>query len=196
MMIVMKNPWYRKWFPLPPPPVTPCAAGEDSADAQFSQGLRYASEGALQDYAQAAAWYRKAADQGHSLAQFNLGVMYAQGQGLARDEAQSVVWFDKAARRGDGAAQFNLGKSCHRASLDKTSGPARESRTEAYVWFQLAAAQGYQGSDAARTTLILTMTREEVAEGNRRAASLKIEEPIYGPGAVILSVIPAKKLAW
>lgn len=191
----MKKAWYRNWLPRSHDPVDVSADHEVDADLQFSRGLKFASEGTPQDYVQAAVCYRKAADQGHSLAQFNLGVMYAQGQGIARDEAQSVVWFDKAARGGDGAAQFNLGKSCHRASLNKTTGPARELRTEAYKWFQLAAAQGYQGSDAALNTLILTMTREEVTEGNRRVAGLRFEVPKYRPGAVILSVILPQKPA-
>ena len=53
-------------------------------------GVKFAREGAAQDYAQAAQWYLKAADQSHSLAQFNLGIMYAAGQGVPRDEAKSM----------------------------------------------------------------------------------------------------------
>ena len=30
-------------------------------------------------------WYRLAADQGYAAAQFNLGVMYAKGQGVPQD---------------------------------------------------------------------------------------------------------------
>jgi len=189
----MKDPWYRKWFPHPSTPITAGADDEADATAQFNQGLRFASEGALQDYPRAAEWYRKAADQGHSLAQFNLGVMYAQGQGLTRDDAQAVVWFDKAARHGDGAAQFNMGKSCYRASLGRVPAQAGESRIEAYKWFQLAAAQGYRGAEAAQVSLILGMTREEVAEGNLRAAGSQFEQSHPSPGAVILSVIPPRK---
>ena len=61
--------------------------------------MKFAGEGATQDYAQAAQWYLKAADQSHSLAQFNLAVMYAAGQGVPRDEAKSRVWMQKAADR-------------------------------------------------------------------------------------------------
>jgi uncharacterized protein len=45
-----------------------------------------------QDYAQAVAWYHKAAEQGDATAQFNLGVSYAKGQGATQDFAQAAAW--------------------------------------------------------------------------------------------------------
>jgi hypothetical protein len=159
---------------IPPPAVAPVPTtpADDEADTQCARGLWCANEVGEPNYTEAAVWYRKAADQGHSLAQFNLGVMYANGQGFDRDDAEAAVWFEKAARGGDGGAQFNLGRMCHRASLDKRSTQAGESRIEAYKWFQLATAQGYQGADAALTLVNLSMSLAEVTEGNRRAADL------------------------
>jgi TPR repeat protein len=43
------------------------------------------------DYAQAAVWYRKAAEQGKALAQNNLAFQYAAGHGVPQDFAQGVV---------------------------------------------------------------------------------------------------------
>jgi TPR repeat protein len=40
-------------------------------------------QGVAQDYKEAVNWYRKAAEQGDERAQYNLGVMYAIGQGVA-----------------------------------------------------------------------------------------------------------------
>jgi TPR repeat protein len=68
--------------------------------------LRWPS--APQDYAKAAAWFRKAADHGDASAQHNLGVMYAQGQGVARDYAAAVKWYRKGADQGEALAQNNL----------------------------------------------------------------------------------------
>ena len=62
-----------------------------------------------QDYAEAVKWYRKAADQGDAAAQFNLGVMYATGQGVPQDYAEAVKWYRKAAEQGHAGAQYNLG---------------------------------------------------------------------------------------
>ena len=38
-------------------------------------------------------WYRLAAEQGHEQAQFNLGAMYENGEGVPQDYIQAHVWF-------------------------------------------------------------------------------------------------------
>ncbi|WP_148132454.1 tetratricopeptide repeat protein, partial [Neisseria sp. HMSC074B07] len=59
--------------------------------------------------AQAVQWYRKAAEQGLADAQYNLGMMYANGQGVRQDYAEAVRWFRKTAEQGLAEAQYNLG---------------------------------------------------------------------------------------
>jgi TPR repeat protein len=66
-------------------------------------------QGVAQNDAEAANWYRKAAEQGHVHAQVLLGVMYGKGQGVAQDYAEAVNWCRKAAEQGDANAQYNLG---------------------------------------------------------------------------------------
>ncbi len=44
--------------------------------------MYYTGEGVLQDYTEAAGWYRKAADQGYMDAELYLGGMYYDGYGL------------------------------------------------------------------------------------------------------------------
>ena len=171
---IMAMPFLRRLFSRPQEPAvdtTETRAGSGDADAQFSLGVKFASEGAAQDYPQAARWYLKAADQSHSLAQFNLAVMYAAGHGVPRDEAKSRVWMQKAADQGDAGAQYNIGMKLHRASLDGKPEAAPESRIQAYKWLQLSAAQGYRGSEAAWAFVALSMTREDVADGSRRIAA-------------------------
>jgi TPR repeat protein len=53
-------------------------------------------EGVAQDYAAAASWYRKAAEQGISESQYNLGLMYAKGRGVAQDYLQAHKWCNLA----------------------------------------------------------------------------------------------------
>ena len=70
-------------------------------------------------------WYRKAADQGDAVAQFNLGSMYSKGQGVPQDYAQAVVWYRKAAEAGRRHAQFNLGTmyaNGHRRTAGRRTG--------------------------------------------------------------------------
>ena len=174
----MEKSWLGKMFSSAPK-VRPAAVRLEvdyaNAEVQFGLGLKFASgAGAAQDYAQAADWYRKAAEQNHSLAQFNLGTMYANGQGVAQDDAQSVVWFGRAANLGDAGGQFNMGRCCQRASMDGRPADAPEARIEAYKWFQLAAAQGYKNADGAYATLTIKMTRADVAEANQRVARFTV----------------------
>jgi TPR repeat protein len=53
---------------------------------------------------------RKAAEQGHAGAQFNLGLnVCLGGEGVPEDDAEAVKWYRKAAEQGLAGAQFNLG---------------------------------------------------------------------------------------
>jgi TPR repeat protein len=54
-------------------------------------------EGVLQDYVEAGKWYRLAAEQGHALAQGNLGALYGNGQGVPQEYVQAHMWFSLAA---------------------------------------------------------------------------------------------------
>jgi len=56
------------------------------------------------DYAEAAHWFRKAAEFGIRDSQFNLGVLYGRGLGVPQDLGQSWMWFSLAARQGDADA--------------------------------------------------------------------------------------------
>ena len=93
-------------------------------------------EGVAQDYAKAAAWYEKAAQQGDAKAQFSLGNGYYFGEGVEQDYAKAVAWFDKAAQQGLAEAQYNLG-ICY----DKGWGVA-QNHAEAAAWYEKAAQQG------------------------------------------------------
>jgi len=150
-------------------------AERGDADAQLRLGLHYSNaKGKAPDFALAVRWYLKAAEQNHPLAQFNLAVMCARGQGMQPDEAAAANWMRRAAEGGDAGGQYQLGVRCHRASLDPLRAGGGEFRIEAYKWFHLAAAQGYNDSLTARQRITLSMTRAEVDEGNQRAAAFVV----------------------
>ena len=70
--------------------------GRHTRMAQFNLGVLYNDgRGVQQDYAAAALWYRKAADQGHAGAQCNLAILYNHGTGFAQDHAEAIMWFTK-----------------------------------------------------------------------------------------------------
>jgi TPR repeat protein len=89
------------------------------------------------DPAQAAEWYRRAADKGHAGAQMNLAMMYLDGHGVPRNVPQAVVWYERAANGGDVIAMFSLG-SIYEAGADRV---ARDATTAA-AWYRNAAKQG------------------------------------------------------
>lgn len=50
-------------------------------------------------------WFRRAAEQGLAVAQYNLGVMYGRGLGVPQDDVQAHMWFNLAAARGNETAE-------------------------------------------------------------------------------------------
>ena len=62
-------------------------------------------EGVPPDDAEAAKWFRQAADLGHFGAQTNLGLMYYIGKGVPQDLVQAHMWFNIADALGDESAQ-------------------------------------------------------------------------------------------
>ena len=81
-------------------------AKQGDPGAQFSLGECY-YHGA-QDYKQAVYWYSKAAEQGHALAQYNLGYYYREGYGVSQDLEQAICWYSKSAEQGNTCAQEAL----------------------------------------------------------------------------------------
>ncbi len=163
--------WVNRSTAATPGP-TPDPSSPAPSEAQFLKGLDFASgHGVAQDYAQAAQCYSEAAEQGHSRAQFNLATLYEHGQGVARDEAKALTWLTKAASLGNAAAQYRLGVQQHLACRTGRLGPAVEGRVEALKWIRLSAAQRHRGAESACEYVALGMTREEVAESDRRAAA-------------------------
>ncbi len=57
--------------------------------------------GVPQDYAKAAVLFRKAAEQGLSLAQHNLGLNYAKGEGVPQDYVMVHMWVSLSAAQGE-----------------------------------------------------------------------------------------------
>jgi TPR repeat protein len=98
-------------------------------------------EDGSQDAVEACGWYRKAADQGHALAQFALGMRYdCGGLGVDQDYALAHFWYLEAANHGHGRAQFNLG-------VMYASGQGTErDLLQAWCWLQRAAGAGVPGA--------------------------------------------------
>jgi TPR repeat protein len=55
------------------------------------------AKGVSPNHAEAALWYRLAGNHGLAGAQFNLGMMYVEGQGVSQDYVQAHMWLNLAA---------------------------------------------------------------------------------------------------
>ena len=88
------------------------------------------------DYATALREWTPLAKQGDAFAQYNLGVMYGDGQGVPQDYKTAVKWYILAAVQGYAKAQYNLG-----VMYDKGRGVPQNENT-ALKWYRLAAEQG------------------------------------------------------
>lgn len=65
------------------------------------------------DYREAIKWWIKAANQGQSDAQFNLGNYYYNGYHIRKDYKKAVYWLEKSALQGHQAAQALLADCYH-----------------------------------------------------------------------------------
>jgi hypothetical protein len=92
--------------------------------------------GVTKNYSEAEKWFRKAAEQSNTSAQFQLGLMYFQGDGVTKNYTEAVNWFRKAAEQGDVSAQVQLG------SMYFQGDGVNKNYTDAEKWFRKAAEQG------------------------------------------------------
>lgn len=90
----------------------------------------------LGDFPTALKVFRPLAEQGDADAQFYLGAMYSEGNGVLQDYKEALKWFRKGADQGQVSAQFALGEMfAHGKGLVQND-------KEAVKWYRLAAEQG------------------------------------------------------
>ena len=75
----------------------------DYAKAQYSLAFL------IKDNKESLKWLTKSAEQGHSEAQYELGIQYLYGYGVDPNIRESTSWFQKAADNGHKIAQYKLG---------------------------------------------------------------------------------------
>ena len=86
----------------------------------------------LKHYELAYREWKASAEAGLAEAQFDLGVLYAQGLGVRRDLTEASNWYGKAAKQGNAEAEFALGQLYSRGW-----GVPRDE-ADAIRWFEMA----------------------------------------------------------
>ena len=107
--------------------------GTPVTSADFAKGLEAYQMG---DYATAFEEWIPLAEQGDASAQYNLGVMYRNGDEVSQDYHSAINWYILAAEQGHDDAQFKLG-----LMYDMGIGVNRDVNT-AIMWYTFAAEQG------------------------------------------------------
>jgi TPR repeat protein len=130
--------------------------------------------GVPQDYAEAVKWNRRAAEQGHAKAQYNVGFSYENGQGVLQDYAEAVKWYRRAAEQGQADAQNNLASKFYKGQ------GVPQNYILAHMWFNLAASrvpasEKEKRNDAVnnRDLVASKMTPAQIAEAERLAREWK-----------------------
>jgi hypothetical protein len=133
------------------------------------------------------------AAQGDAEAQLQLGLRYAEGDGVIQNDKEAVKWLALAARQGLAEAQYQYGLALlqgrgvvqdYKAAFGWIEKPAQRGyakaqyslgelyrygtgtaidKARAYLWFNLAAAQGVDAAAKARDSLVWQLKPEQIS---------------------------------
>jgi len=107
-------------------------ANQGDAEAQYKLACQYDSESA-----EHAVWIRKAAENGHTKAQWRLGDLTQWGDcGVTKNINEAVNWYRKSAEQGNKTAQYSLGECYFRGHIACNS--PREAFEMALYWMKKA----------------------------------------------------------
>jgi len=162
----------------------------------FKKGYGYYQ---AENYDEAVKWYRKAAEQGYAPAQYRLGELHYDGQGVPQDYAEAAKWQRKGADQGYVSSQTALGVTyamgkgvsqdyAEAAKWYRKAAEQGDAYTQfnlgiayekgegvpqvyvtAHMWYNLSAATSRHGSDERRDDIAEKMTPAQIIEAQRRA---------------------------
>ena len=112
-------------------------ANAGDAQCQLTAARWYDKGGVVQsDLETAAYWFEKAAEQGLTPAEVEIGSRYLDGTGVTPDVHKAIFWWEKAAQKGIEQIQYNLGV------LYGTGSMIPKDIDKAMFWLEKSAAQG------------------------------------------------------
>ena len=126
----------------------------------FDEGL-YAIHGT--DYDKALEKLMPLALQGHSAAQYNLGVMHEWGNGVPQDDVKAMKWYRLSAEQSHRDGQNNLG-----AMYSKGEG-VEQNFVEALKWFVISADNGSEGGRKNIDIVEKRMTSVQITQAKKLA---------------------------
>ncbi len=136
--------------------------------ADFQAGMDARNRG---DFAKAMREWQPLAEQDDARAQFYLGLLYENGDGVPEDYKKAREWYEKSAAQGEANAQFYLGLM----SAFGRGGPL--DLVQAHMWYSLASANGHARAPLHRNDLAKQMKPAQIADAQTRAREWKPKTP-------------------
>ena len=155
------------------------------------------------EFATARKTFEPLAEKGQALAEYILGLMYANGQGVPESYTEALKWLQKAAEQGEAKAQFSVGViyfkglgmpanqaealKWYRRAADQGNAPAQynlgamyargqtvgQDVVKAHMLYALAGDHGIRAADEAKDKLAKTMSADQIAEAKKMAHEWK-----------------------
>jgi uncharacterized protein len=119
------------------------------------------------DYKKALEFLMPLAEQGHSTAQYNIGVMYEWGDGFPQNNSEAIKWYKRSAEGFNKDAQNNLG-----ALYSKGEGTEQDF-VEALKWFIISADNGSEGGQKNIRIVEKRMNQEQISQAQKLANDWK-----------------------
>jgi len=159
------------------------------------------------------------AAQGDAEAQLQLGLRYAEGDGVIQNDKEAAKWLALAAKQGLPEAEYHYGLMLlkgrgvvqdYRAAFNWIEKPAKRgyakaqyslgelyrygtgtavNKARAYLWFNLAAAQGVDAAAKARDSLVWQLKPEQIAEMQEEAKLMTLTA--HTPAAALTPAAPS-----
>jgi TPR repeat protein len=128
------------------------------ARADFESGLEAYTVGSFE---QAAREWAPLAEKGDAAAQYHLGLLYEEGQGLKQDYDLARFWYLRAAQKGYVDAYFALGE------IYALGRGTQADRSLAYHWYTMAAGSGHARAKEIMGRYAPKLSTEQMAEAGR-----------------------------
>lgn len=158
------------------------------------------------------------AHKGEAEAELQMGLRYAEGDGVIKNDKEAAKWLEKAARHGLAEAQYHYGLALlqgrgvvqdYKAAFHWIEQPAQRGHSQAqyslaelyrygtgtamdkaraYLWYNLAAAQGVDAAAKARDSLVWQLKPEQLA-------AMQEEAHRISHGQAVPDAAPASKPA-
>ena len=110
------------------------------------------------DYKRAARLFEPLAKHGDALAQFKLGFMYTNGDGVLQDYKEGMKWYRLSAEQGNAEAQNFLG-----GMYVNGQGVVRDN-VYAHMWWNIAASSGSESAVKNRDIVAEKMTAADISK--------------------------------